>query len=801
MENERDIFISYHTDSSAEIVRKLSIALEGNGLTCWYAPRDCSDEYASSIVHAIKNSKILLLVLNDQSNVSKHCLNEINIAFNNGNLILPIRISEVTLSDDMYYYIGRIHIMDGGIPPELLKIQEIIDRCRQLLGKVKSFSTSVTNDITSKTEYYSLVSSLCYPDSRFVGRSKELEEIAHRLSGFDNKLFLFGMGGIGKSEIAKMYIKQYAEKYKAVLWVPFTDNLVHTISSDSAFPIEGINRTSHQSDSDEEYAVRKMDILKKIADKNVLIAVDNFDVEDDPYLDKFLSGTYSVLLTTRIQHDGKNEIAVLPMENESDLISLFSIEYKRQMDSDEKKAVKELIRYLDGHTLSIRLIASAMQKRRIKPNEMLRLLKEEDSSKINSDKKLSDQIFSRIRTVFNLSTLSEDELHLLMNLSLISNIGIDVTKFYEWCELSDYELIDNLIARSWIIHDTVQDIVHLHPLIAELMLAELQKHPEVCETMLKNYYETFKWNIQYSFKKRAENYETAKTMWERLPQNSSLRYDILLIKIGTTQSLSVYQATFEDCKELIRNAQKLEHRLFGYAKLSHGLCLTGNNREALEVAKEGEKIIENIALDQLSDYEFYQYRNLLGRISETSDHLGDAETAYRTQLKVYKMGEKDLHKSQNLSVAGNLGWAEFHLTHCLYHLGRYDEALEMTYRSIKHFEECGSKWSMSFSFWHLAILLARQGKYDEAEFYIKQSLDNLIPLIGQDNVDIAKTLHYQAHIRVFAHDAAGAINSLEAARLIYEKLGFSAYVNLADEELKRLKEGTFWEPDIYLVIE
>ena len=124
----------------------------------------------------------------------------------------------------------------------------------------------------------------------------------------------------------------------------------------------------------------------------------------------------------------------------------------------------------------------------------------------------------------------------------------------------------------------------------------------------------------------------------------------------------------------------------------------------------------------------------------------------------------------------------------------------MTYRSIRHFEECGSKWGMSYSFWHLAILLARKGKYDEAESYIKQSLDNLISLLGHDNVDIAKTLHYQAHIRIYAHDAAGAVNSFEAARLIYEKLGFSVYVNIVDDELKRLKEGTFWEPDIYLVI-
>lgn len=801
MDECRDIFISYHTNSSADIVHKLSLALEGAGLSCWFAPRDCSNEYASTIVHAIKSSKMLLLVLNDKSNESKHCLNEINIAFNQGISILPIRISEVNLSDDMYYYIGRIHIMNGGVPPELLKIQEIIERCRQILGKNSSISADVKQEGVTKTANFGLVSSLSYPDSRFVGRKKELEAIAEQLSGMDNKLFLSGMGGIGKSEIAKMYLKQNAEKYKVVLWVPFTENLVHTLGSDSAFPIEGISRTSHTSDSDEDYALRKMDILKKIANRQVLIIIDNFDVEDDPYLDRFLSGTYGVLFTTRIRHEGRNEIAILPMQDEKDLVALFKTEYTRAITSEEENTVRKIIQYLDGHTLSIRLIASAMQKRRIKPVKMLKMLKDEDSANLKTDKKLSEQIFGRLKTVFRLSTLTEEELHLLMNLSLISNAGIDVSTLYEWCELSDYDLIDNLIARSWIIYDDVQDIVHLHPLIAELMLEELQKHPEACETMLKNYYENNKWNVEYPIKIRAANYERAQTMWERLPQNAPHRYDILLLKISMTQSLSLYQATFEDCRELIRNAQKLEHSLFGYAKLSHGLCLSGDNRESLKVAKEGEKIMDGVDIDGLNDFEFLQFKSILGRISEASDHLGDPETAYNTQLKVYKMDERDLHQSLNLSREGALGWAEFHLTHCLYHLGRYEEALEMTYKSLRHFEECDSTWSMCFSYWHLAILLAKKGQYDEAEECIQKSLDNLIPIIGQDNVDIAKTLHYQAHVRVFAHNAQKAAESLEAARQIYEKLGFTTYVEIVDKELQLLQEGKFWEPDIFIVSE
>ena len=155
---------------------------------------------------------MFLLVLNEGSNVSAHVLNEINCAFDRFRAheditLLPFRIDQCALSDDIYYYLGRIHIMDGILPPELLRIQELVDRVSRILGQEPSrkISLPVSGD-EGRSASYRIVGSMVYPDRHFVGREGELDAIHSHLSGTENKLFLVGMGGMGKSEIARMYL-------------------------------------------------------------------------------------------------------------------------------------------------------------------------------------------------------------------------------------------------------------------------------------------------------------------------------------------------------------------------------------------------------------------------------------------------------------------------------------------------------------------------------------------------------------------------------------------------------------------
>ena len=121
MSESREVFVSYHTSSAIDIVKKLVAALEEAGISCWYAPRDCEGDFAESIVRAIRGCRVFLFVLNHQSGHSEHCKNEVSQAFSrysahDGISFLPYMVESCQLSDGLSYYINRFHIMDGGIP-------------------------------------------------------------------------------------------------------------------------------------------------------------------------------------------------------------------------------------------------------------------------------------------------------------------------------------------------------------------------------------------------------------------------------------------------------------------------------------------------------------------------------------------------------------------------------------------------------------------------------------------------------------------------------------------------------------
>ena len=488
-----DVFISYHTKSSLYITESIVNKLESCGIRCWYAPRNVVGEYAASIEKAINACRVFVVVLNSEAAKSYDVMSEINLAIervrrHENIAILPFKVSENDFVEGVKYYIGQQHWIDAVRPPLEAHIMTLVDTVKDCLSSDGQSPQIINRPILVTNDQVTVVNSLAYPDSDFVGRNDELEKLNSILSGCNNKVFLVGMGGLGKSQIAKKYLQEHINEYKNIVWIPFEKNLACSIGNDNSCPMTGISRIYYPNDTDEEYGLRKMDILKRIADKNVLIIIDNFDVEDDPYLERFLSGSYSVIFTTRIQHSGRNEIPIEPINDETTLFELFFKDYKRAVTPQDRITIKRIIDYLEGHTLSVRLVAGEMQNNRIRPEKMLGLLKKENADGRNINTKVSERIVSRIKSIFSLSVLSNDEKNLLMNLSLFPNSGIEVTKLYEWCGYEDYDIINGLISRSWIIYDDSRDVAHLHPLIAELMLQELNVHPEVCDIMLKNYY-------------------------------------------------------------------------------------------------------------------------------------------------------------------------------------------------------------------------------------------------------------------------------------------------------------------------
>ncbi|KFN43665.1 toll/interleukin-1 receptor domain-containing protein [Arenimonas oryziterrae] len=113
-----DIFVSY-ASADRDVAFRIVGFLEGQGISCWVAPRDVSPgvEYGQAIIDAIEQARALVLVLSDQSNDSQFVRKEVERAVSKTKPVLPVRIREVNPSGALEFYISSAQWVDAWKSP------------------------------------------------------------------------------------------------------------------------------------------------------------------------------------------------------------------------------------------------------------------------------------------------------------------------------------------------------------------------------------------------------------------------------------------------------------------------------------------------------------------------------------------------------------------------------------------------------------------------------------------------------------------------------------------------------------
>lgn len=784
MENAQ-VFISYHTSSSAHTVRQIATALESRGVSCWYAPRDAEGDYATSIVRAINHCRVFLVILNQDSNLSEDVRNEINCAFERFRrhediVLLPFRMDDCVLSDAVQYYLGRIHIMDGSVPPEIVRIQELIDRVCGILGKAPE-RTAVVSDGGSGSRQYRLIGSMIYADNQFVGRAAELEQIHRVLTGRDNKLLLVGMGGIGKSEIAKTFCARFRDDYDVMLWVSFEGSLLQTVINDFSFPIQGLERSDYPKDSDRDYFRRKLKILKTIADPRVLIVVDNFDVPSDPDLEEFCGISCGVLFTTRFRGISRHlqETEISAITDEGELLELFRTEYTRAVTSDA--AVRELLQTLDGHPLSIRLVASTMHSRRITPEKMLALLRDGITAMKQRNAKAADIIYSRLQQVFSLASLTEMQITMLKTLSLIPICGIAVDQLFEWCEWNDFDIIDDLIQKSWIVHNPATDVVHLHPIIAKVFRDEVQNDPACCLPYIHRLIEASRTTKLLSWKELQQLVDFCETACAHFPDAHVLKDELTVATGSVLMDIGWHGSAYTIFQNLLNRTADSEMRLFLYHKLSHIEVLTNNPRRCVQTAEEGCAFLRTLDMDKLSIDAKYMKKVLLQRLGEAYRKLQDYERAVDYGRQAVAVCDEYVFRDPELSR----GWALYHLAASLFGAGNTGEAMDTINHAIQLFEIITDDWSIAFCLTLKNQLLLQMKHCGEALDCIDRAMDLHRYHYGDRS-------QHSAELLVNKGDTLYAMGRIADADMCYnqaaEILRSLGHQTLADEIVRKMQQ-------------
>jgi len=134
-----DVFISYSSKDKT-IADAVCAKLESEKIRCWIAPRDIppGDSWAGTIVDAIADSKVFVLVFTKGSNQSQQVIREVGEAVDNGIPVVPLRIEDVEPSKEMRYYIKSIHWLDAMTTPIEKHLNKLTHTVQALLAVAES---------------------------------------------------------------------------------------------------------------------------------------------------------------------------------------------------------------------------------------------------------------------------------------------------------------------------------------------------------------------------------------------------------------------------------------------------------------------------------------------------------------------------------------------------------------------------------------------------------------------------------------------------------------------------------------
>ncbi|MBO7340571.1 MAG: toll/interleukin-1 receptor domain-containing protein, partial [Lachnospiraceae bacterium] len=131
-----EVFISYSTKNK-NVADAVVANFEKNGIRCWYAPRDIlpGQEWVSAIKEGLKAAKVFVLIFTQESNLSRQVMNEVALAFNASKTIVPFRLTEEMMNDELEYYLTRVHWLDAVSKPLERSIEALRNYVEVILQK------------------------------------------------------------------------------------------------------------------------------------------------------------------------------------------------------------------------------------------------------------------------------------------------------------------------------------------------------------------------------------------------------------------------------------------------------------------------------------------------------------------------------------------------------------------------------------------------------------------------------------------------------------------------------------------
>lgn len=584
--------------------------------------------------------------------------------------------------------VSRSHLLDCiNIILSLLEGQEILpeESVTDALSRYMDDVQSCEN--ISAPDYPRLLNSALYGQTEhFVGRRETVDSLVGQLiSG--RSCYLHGIGGIGKTEIAKAVLKKIKEIPSSdsgithIMWINYTEeNFALSL-------IRSLNIDKNIHNIEQEFQ-KALAIINQYQGRLLLI-IDNVENADDKYLLSLADYLdCRILVTSRCAgFSSLLEAPVSPL-SESECMTLFYAYYHGASDDI---TLRKIIRLADCHTVTVELLAKIADSEEMLLYEFYESLircgfdiSEEEVTASHEKMQTEGRVIEQLKKLFYAYGCSPEERSLLMQTSTIPNIHFVFEQARKWFGLKNRTVLNKLANKGWLKKEGHLELgrnryqYYMHSVIASAVRAQfLDELYHACQGFIR---------------------EITIEMKECLDQNDAAKKELIQFSWSLNDIFRGKFQSEEDCQFLWTLAEI--YRDIGYYERALPLL---ESLEDLYIRIYGEDCIQ-----------LGSVWNSRGMIEYELSHFADALTAYQESRDIIEahLSSGNVPSSWKIELAKlDLNTGKIYLK---FDFTKADPFFGRAYTVFQQ-EEGNDSLLTQNALGHCAMLLERAGQLEEAE--------------------------------------------------------------------------------------